>query len=158
MGLSLVVGPAHAGKIERLLERFVAVLDRDPWFVVPNRVDVEQVERELVERSGGLLAGAIGTFDTLFEHLAHGDGRGGSHSSHAVQAAPAIAAGHHRRVVTTLESAVGNGAASLYRRGAGRRRRSRHADPHLVRDRAQAAGVGGGGPHVVGPGSHRPSV
>lgn len=76
MGLSLVVGPAHAGKIERLLERFVAVLDRDPWFVVPNRVDVEQVERELVERSGGLLAGTIGTFDTLFEHLAHGDGRG----------------------------------------------------------------------------------
>jgi len=76
VGLSLVVGPAHAGKVERLLDRFVASLDRDPWFVVPNRVDVERVERELVERCGGLLAGTVGSFDMLFEHLAHGDGRG----------------------------------------------------------------------------------
>ena len=72
MGLSLVVGPAHAGKIERLLDRFVAELDRDPWLIVPNRADVERVERELVERCGGLLAGTVGTFDTLFESLAHG--------------------------------------------------------------------------------------
>ena len=76
MGLSLVVGPAHAGKVERLLDRFVGALGRDPWFVVPNRVDVERIERELVERCGGLLAGTTGTFDTVFEHLAYGDGQG----------------------------------------------------------------------------------
>ena len=70
MGLSLVVGPAHAGKVELLLDRFVAALERDPWLIVPNRSDVERVERELVERCGGLLAGTIGTFDTLFEALA----------------------------------------------------------------------------------------
>ena len=29
-------------------------LDRDPWLIVPNRADVERVERELVARCGGL--------------------------------------------------------------------------------------------------------
>ena len=76
MGLSLVVGPAHAGKVEHLLDRFVVALHRDPWLVVPNRADVERVERELVERCGGLLAGTVGTFDTVFAELADGDGRG----------------------------------------------------------------------------------
>lgn len=76
MSLSLVVGPAHAGKVGTLLDRFAAALDRDPWLIVPQRADVERVERELVERRGALLAGTIGTFDTLFEKLAR-DGDGG---------------------------------------------------------------------------------
>ena len=76
MGLSLVVGPAHAGKIEHLLDRFVAALDHDPWLIVPNRSDVERLERELVRACGGLLAGTIGTFDTLFEELAFSGGPG----------------------------------------------------------------------------------
>ena len=70
MGLSLVVGPAHAGKIALLLDRFLAGLDRDPWLVVPNRADVERVERDLIRRRPALLAGHIGTFDDLFEHVA----------------------------------------------------------------------------------------
>ena len=70
MGLSLVVGPAHAGKVALLLDRFVDALDRDPWLIVPNRVDVDRVERELAGRSGALLAGTVGTFDTLFAFLA----------------------------------------------------------------------------------------
>ncbi len=76
MSLSLVVGPAHAGKVGTLLDRFVATLDRDPWLVVPQRADIERVERELLARQGGLLAGTIGTFDTLFEALARHDGAG----------------------------------------------------------------------------------
>ncbi len=76
MGLSLVVGPAHAGKVALLLDRFVDALDRDPWLIVPNRVDVDRVERELAGRVGVLLAGTVGTFDTLFAHLA--DGSSGS--------------------------------------------------------------------------------
>lgn len=74
MGLSLVVGPAHTGKVELLLDRFVAALERDPWLIVPNRSDVERVEHELVELCGGLLAGTIATFDALFEALALGNG------------------------------------------------------------------------------------
>ncbi len=70
MGLSLVVGPAHAGKVALLLDRFVGALDRDPWLIVPNRVDVDRVERELAGRRGALLAGTVGTFDTLFAFLA----------------------------------------------------------------------------------------
>jgi ATP-dependent helicase/DNAse subunit B len=73
MGLSLVVGPAHAGKVALLLERYLDVLDRDPWLIVPNRADVERVERDLLRRRGALLAGHIGTFDDLFAHIASGD-------------------------------------------------------------------------------------
>ena len=74
MGLSLVVGPAHAGKVALLLDRFLDILDHDPWLIVPTRADVDRVERELVARSGALLAGTVATFDTLFETLARGGG------------------------------------------------------------------------------------
>jgi ATP-dependent helicase/DNAse subunit B len=73
MGLALVVGPAHAGKVALLLARYLDVLDRDPWLVVPNRADVERVERDLIRRRPALLAGRIGTFDDLFEDIAAGD-------------------------------------------------------------------------------------
>ena len=72
MGLSLVVGPAHVGKVALLLERYLDVLERDPWLVVPNRVDVDRVERDLIRRRPALLAGTIGTFDDLFRHVADG--------------------------------------------------------------------------------------
>jgi len=50
VGLTLVVGPAHAGKVALLLERTLERLDLDPWLIVPNRFDVERTERELVAR------------------------------------------------------------------------------------------------------------
>ena len=74
MGLSLVVGPAHVGKVALLLERYLAILERDPWLVVPNRVDVDRVERDLVRRRPALLAGTVGTFDDLFRHVAAAGG------------------------------------------------------------------------------------
>jgi ATP-dependent helicase/DNAse subunit B len=69
MGLSLVVGPAHAGKVALLLERYLASIERDPWLIVPIRSDVERVERDLLARAGVLLRGRIGTFDDLFEEI-----------------------------------------------------------------------------------------
>jgi ATP-dependent helicase/nuclease subunit B len=72
MGLSLVVGPAHVGKVALLLERYLGDLERDPWLIVPNRVDVDRVERDLIRRRPALLAGTIGTFDDLFRHVALG--------------------------------------------------------------------------------------
>ena len=72
MGLSLIVGPANAGKVELLLERYLAVLENEPVLIVPNRSDVDRVERELVSRCGALLGGTIGTFDDLFRRLAGG--------------------------------------------------------------------------------------
>jgi RecB family exonuclease len=73
MALSLVVGPAHAGKVALLLERYLDALERDPWLIVPNRADIERVERDLLGRRPALLAGHIATFDDLFQHIASGD-------------------------------------------------------------------------------------
>jgi ATP-dependent helicase/DNAse subunit B len=75
MALTLLVGPANAGKVERLLDRYLAVLDRDPVLIVPNRPDVDWAERELLKRKGALLGGWIGTFPDLFEHVAGGERR-----------------------------------------------------------------------------------
>ena len=76
MGLTLVAGPANAGKVALLLDRYLARLDDEPTLIVPNRSDVDRVERDLLARCGCLFAGAIGTFDDLFVRIA-GDARSG---------------------------------------------------------------------------------
>ncbi len=73
MALQLVVGPAHAGKVALLLDRFLEEIEHDPWLIVPNRSDVDRVERDLLGRAPILFAGRIGTFDDLFEEIAAGD-------------------------------------------------------------------------------------
>src|ERR671934_2784460 len=72
VSLSLIVGPANAGKVELLLDRYVAAPDRDPYLIVPGRPDVDRVERDLLARCHGLLGGDIGTFDDLFARIAAG--------------------------------------------------------------------------------------
>src|SRR6266576_3843651 len=74
MALSLLAGPANAGKVSLLLERYLGALDSDPVLIVPNRPDVDRAERELLARAGALLGGSIGTFDDLFERIARGNG------------------------------------------------------------------------------------
>jgi ATP-dependent helicase/DNAse subunit B len=83
--LRLIVGPANAGKVELLLNRYLDSLAAppggqarsapgvplgEPVLVVPNRSDVDRVERELLSRRPALLGGSIGTFDDLFERVA----------------------------------------------------------------------------------------
>ncbi len=70
MPLSLIAGPANAGKVELLLGRYLDALEREPVLIVPTRSDVERVERELLARRPALLAGSIGTFDDVFERIA----------------------------------------------------------------------------------------
>ena len=70
--LTLLAGPAHAGKVALLLERYLAVLPREPVLIVPNAPDVERVERDLLRRCGALLGGSIVTFDDLFRRIAAG--------------------------------------------------------------------------------------
>src|SRR5919205_2558055 len=74
LALSLLVGPANAGKVALLLERYLDTLDREPVLIVPNRPDVARIERDLLSRRPALLAGSIGTFDDLFRRLAQGAG------------------------------------------------------------------------------------
>ena len=75
MPLSLIAGPANAGKVELLLDRYLASLEREPVLIVPNRSDVDCVERELLARRPALLGGTIGTFDDLFERIAQAASR-----------------------------------------------------------------------------------
>jgi len=70
--LSLLVGPANAGKVEQLLERFRDEIERRPFLVVPNVGDIERSQRDLLRRSPALLSGRVGTFDDLFRELAAG--------------------------------------------------------------------------------------
>src|SRR4029450_1536622 len=74
MALTLLAGPANAGKVALLLERYRDAGEREPFLIVPNRSDVDRVERELVASCGGLLGGQIGTFDDLFRRLARDGG------------------------------------------------------------------------------------
>src|SRR5438445_11141236 len=73
-GLTLLVGPANAGKVALLLERYLEALDRDPVLIVPYGSDVERIERELLRKHGALLSGRIGTFDDVFRQLARDGG------------------------------------------------------------------------------------
>jgi ATP-dependent helicase/DNAse subunit B len=78
MPLALLAGPANAGKVARLLEGYLASVDREPVLVVPNRPDVERVERELLALRPGILGGTVGTFDDLFRQIlkrSGGEGR-----------------------------------------------------------------------------------
>ncbi|HLM94433.1 MAG TPA: hypothetical protein VK273_11530, partial [Gaiellaceae bacterium] len=76
MALALLVGPANAGKVARLLDLYLASLDREPVLIVPTRGDVERVERDLLTRSPGLFGGWIGTFDDLFRRILAREGGG----------------------------------------------------------------------------------
>jgi ATP-dependent helicase/DNAse subunit B len=73
VGLSLLAGPANAGKVALLLDRYLARSGDDPTLIVPNASDVDRVERDLLARCGCLYSGTIGTFDDLFRRLAGGD-------------------------------------------------------------------------------------
>ena len=75
MPLTLVTGPANAGKVSLLLDRYVTAIEREPVLIVPNRADVAAVERELLDRAPALLGGTIGTFDDVFARLAGDPGR-----------------------------------------------------------------------------------
>ncbi|MEX2465163.1 MAG: hypothetical protein WD428_04715, partial [Gaiellaceae bacterium] len=74
MPLALLVGPANAGKVARLLDQYLGAMGRDPFLVVPNRAEIDRVEHDLLAHSPCLLGGWIGTFDDLFERIARGNG------------------------------------------------------------------------------------
>jgi ATP-dependent helicase/nuclease subunit B len=72
LGLTLITGPANAGKVSLLLRRYLDELEREPVLIVPIASDVERVERELLVLQPALLGGSIATFDDLFARIAHG--------------------------------------------------------------------------------------
>ncbi len=106
MGLSLVVGPANAGKVALLLDRYSALAERDPVLVVPNRAEAERIELELLERTPTLFGGSIGTFDDLFDSIAFAGG----------EMKPAIPSAQRRLLVAqVISSASLNGLSASAR-------------------------------------------
>ena len=87
MPLTLLAGPANAGKVALLLDRYLADIGREPVLIVPNRADIDRVERDLLAKSGALLGGRIGTFDDVFEGIARSNG-------------------HHRPLVTDAQRSL----------------------------------------------------
>jgi ATP-dependent helicase/nuclease subunit B len=74
--LRLIAGPANAGKVGLLLDRYLVALESadglEPLLIVPNRADVDRVQLELLTRRPALLGGSIGTFEDVFRDLAGG--------------------------------------------------------------------------------------
>ena len=110
MPLTLLVGPANAGKVAGLLDRYVAALDRDPFLVVPNRAEVERVERDLLVRVPVLLGGSVGTFDDLFRRV----------TGRVATAAPALLSPAQRALVVarviSRTTAPAHGCLGAFRR------------------------------------------
>lgn len=63
MSLTVITGPANAGKTGQVLSRFASAHDAGerPWLVAPTRPDAARLERELVGRHGALLGARVGT-------------------------------------------------------------------------------------------------
>ena len=74
MALELIVGPPNSGRTGAVLDRFTAALREDPVLVVPTADDVERFERELCERPGGGLGGAVTSMPGLFGEVARACG------------------------------------------------------------------------------------
>ena len=98
LSLTLITGPANAGKVALLLRRYLDELDREPVLIVPIRSDVDRVERELLALRPALLGGSVGTFDDLFERVARNGGGARPVVSDAQRALIA------RRTVTSLRA------------------------------------------------------
>ena len=74
MPLTLLAGPANAGKVACLLDRFAADIGRDPVLIVPNRPEALRVARDLVADGTTIVGGWVATFDDLFATIANGNG------------------------------------------------------------------------------------
>ncbi len=69
MALTLITGPANAGKAGEVLGAFRALLPRTPLLVVPTGADVAHYRRQLTAR-GALLGGDVVTFAGLAREIA----------------------------------------------------------------------------------------
>jgi ATP-dependent helicase/DNAse subunit B len=69
MPLTLITGPANAGKAGRVLDAYLAALDREPLLVVPRFEDVARYQRELAGR-GAVFGGGVLRFAWLWREIA----------------------------------------------------------------------------------------
>jgi len=77
MPLTLITGPANAGKAGRVLDAYRAALDREPLLVVPRFDDVTHYQRELAA-AGVAFGGTVVRFVRLVAEVARRAGSTGS--------------------------------------------------------------------------------
>ena len=70
MTLSLIVGPPNSGRTGRVIDGFLAAIQRDPVLVVPTLDDAERFETELTGRIGAVIGATVCTYDRLFSLVA----------------------------------------------------------------------------------------
>ena len=58
--LTLLAGPANAGKVALLLDRYAADIAREPVLVVPNRPEAQRVQRDLLAGGKAVVGGCGG--------------------------------------------------------------------------------------------------
>ena len=73
MALTLITGPANAGKAGRILAGYRSVLAREPLLVVPRFEDVAHYQRELAA-GGAVFAGRVMRFAWLWQEVARRTG------------------------------------------------------------------------------------
>ena len=64
MPLTLLAGPANAGKVALLLDRYAADIARDPVLLVPNRPEAQRVGRDLLAGGKTVVGGWVATSTT----------------------------------------------------------------------------------------------
>ncbi len=75
MPLTLITGPANAGKAQLVLDAVRAARDAAPLLIVPTAPDVDRYQRELAA-AGVVLGVEVGSFALLLDHVAERAGYG----------------------------------------------------------------------------------
>ena len=115
-GLTLLSGPANAGKVALLLERYLGALERDPLLIVPHGSDVERIERELLAQRARCSPGTSGRSTTC------------SRASPATGSArPVVTDAQRQLIVRTAVSATSLNGLGASARFSGLRRLARSA-------------------------------
>ena len=129
MPLRLIAGPANAGKVELLLDRYLAALEAGPSRFSSCRTGrTSTASSASCSRAPALLGGSIGTFDDLFDRIAAGGG---------VEGRPL---GRAERALLVRRVLAGRRAQRLQRVGGARRlRRVAPADARRARGGAARA-------------------
>lgn len=148
MSLALLTGPAGSGKTGEILDRFTAVLDREPVLVLPTRGDVQRFEDELLARRPVAVGGRLLTFEDLFGAAGRAAGAVtppvlGAHQRTALAAAVVREA----RLLTLAGPAARRGFAAALDRFVAEARAARIELPELA-TRLRGLAAGGGSAHL----------
>src|SRR5262249_13297809 len=110
MPLTLITGPANAGKAGRGLDAYPTAVDREALRVVPRCADVVHYRRELAGR-GAVFSGGVLRFAGLWREIARRTGVSGMPAGRLLRQRALQAAISRSELRATAESAASRGFA-----------------------------------------------